>query len=130
MCDEFCITCKIEISTDSSAAKGIMTRRGCGKVKHIQAKQLWIQEHAINGDVTVFKILVMIILETREIATQTRQITIAPTGLKTSDHNRNANNIVVAEVIFEIMIVMIITRTIVILHTIMMLCQVNLSCKT
>ena len=32
------------ILTDSSAAKGIVSRVGCGKVKHLEARQLWVQE--------------------------------------------------------------------------------------
>ena len=56
MCHDIGIECSIEVFTDSSAAKGIMTRRGCGKIKHIQAKQLWIQEYVISGDVKVFKV--------------------------------------------------------------------------
>jgi hypothetical protein len=32
------------VLTDSSAANGIVHRLGCGKVKHLEARQLWIQE--------------------------------------------------------------------------------------
>ena len=32
------------IKTDSSAAKGICTRQGTGKMKHLEVKQLWVQE--------------------------------------------------------------------------------------
>ena len=56
MCEDVGIVCSIIVKTDSSAAKGIMTRRGCGKIKHIAAKQLWIQENVINGDVVVQKV--------------------------------------------------------------------------
>jgi hypothetical protein len=35
---------EVSIMTDSSAAKGIVSRIGCGKVKHLEARQLWIQE--------------------------------------------------------------------------------------
>ena len=56
MCEDIGLVRGIVVLTDSSAAKGIMTRRGCGKVKHISAKQLWIQEHVINGDVVVNKV--------------------------------------------------------------------------
>ena len=45
------ITC-----TDSSAAKGIQTRRGCGKVKHLEAKQLWCQHKVAQGEVKVKKV--------------------------------------------------------------------------
>ena len=42
--------------TDSSAAKGTMTRRGSGKLKHLTAKQLWIQEAIRNYDIDVLKV--------------------------------------------------------------------------
>ena len=34
----------IIISTDASAAKGIASRRGFGKIKHTELIQLWMQE--------------------------------------------------------------------------------------
>jgi len=34
--------------TDSSAANGILHRRGCGKLKHLEARQLWSQELVMN----------------------------------------------------------------------------------
>ena len=46
----------ITICTDSSADKGILTRRGCGKIKHLCAKQLWVQEYVIRGEIVVVKI--------------------------------------------------------------------------
>ena len=33
-----------EVHTDSSAATGIVHRTGCGKIKHLEARQLWVQE--------------------------------------------------------------------------------------
>ena len=30
--------------TDSSAAKGIASRKGVGKVKHLSLKELWVQD--------------------------------------------------------------------------------------
>ena len=47
---------KIEIFTDSSASKGIVQREGCGKVKHLEARQLWIQGHVASKEVEVIKI--------------------------------------------------------------------------
>ena len=35
---------EIKVQTDSSAAKGTLTRRGSGKIKHLTTKQLWVQE--------------------------------------------------------------------------------------
>ena len=46
----------IKLKTDASAAKGIATRRGLGKVRHIEVSQLWLQEKVQRGDVEVVKI--------------------------------------------------------------------------
>ena len=36
--------CKVRLSEDSSAAKGIADRTGLGKVRHIEVNQLWLYE--------------------------------------------------------------------------------------
>ena len=41
---------------DSSAAHGIVQRRGVGKVKHLQTQQLWVQEVASEGRLHYSKI--------------------------------------------------------------------------
>ena len=46
----------LEMFTDSSAAKGVVTRAGSGKLKHLCCKQLWIQEFVAEGRVTVNKV--------------------------------------------------------------------------
>ena len=46
----------IVLQTDSSAAKGTLTRRGSGKVKHLTTKQLWVQEAIRTYKVKVEKI--------------------------------------------------------------------------
>ena len=46
----------IKINGDSSAVKGILARRGCGKVKHLKLKQLWLQEQVRSGKVEIHKI--------------------------------------------------------------------------
>lgn len=56
MCYDAGLNCGIEVKTDRSAAKGILTRRVCGKVKHLEAKQLWFQERVINGEMKTSKI--------------------------------------------------------------------------
>ena len=38
------VNMSITILTDASAAKGIASRRGLGKVRHIEVNQLWVQE--------------------------------------------------------------------------------------
>ena len=47
---------RMHISTDSSAAKGICSRRGLGKVRHIDVHQLWIQERVQKGDIVIKKV--------------------------------------------------------------------------
>ena len=39
----------IEMRSDASAAIGIASRRGVGKVRHIEVCQLWLQQRVING---------------------------------------------------------------------------------
>lgn len=47
---------EISLCTDSSAAKGIGSRRGLGKVRHIELNELWLQELVANGRVSLFKV--------------------------------------------------------------------------
>ena len=42
--------------TDSSASNGILHREGCGKVKHLEARQLWLQGHVEDKKIDVQKI--------------------------------------------------------------------------
>ena len=44
------------VHTDSSAARAIALRKGCGKVKHIRTQQLWIQEAAASGTLSFMKV--------------------------------------------------------------------------
>ena len=46
----------ITIQTDASAAKGIASRRGLGRVRHIEVNQLWVQEKVSTGEIIVQKI--------------------------------------------------------------------------
>ena len=41
---------------DSSAARGILNRVGLGRIKHLDVKQLWVQEHTNSGDVCVHRV--------------------------------------------------------------------------
>jgi hypothetical protein len=47
---------KLVIFTDSVAAKGIVMRRGAGRVKHLSVKQLWVQEVVRDRDVGICKV--------------------------------------------------------------------------
>ena len=48
LCD-VCVNSDIEVKTDASAAVGIASRRGLGRVRHIEVAQLWTQEKVANG---------------------------------------------------------------------------------
>ena len=45
-----------EILSDSSAAKGTVSRRGLGKTRHVQTRYLWIQERLARKEILVTKI--------------------------------------------------------------------------
>ena len=47
---------RISVSTDASAAQGVASRRGLGKVKNIELNQLWVQDRVCRGDVKIRKI--------------------------------------------------------------------------
>ena len=56
MCSDMGVDFKVHISTDASAAKGIAMRIGLGKVRHLETTQLWLQEKAADGTITIAKI--------------------------------------------------------------------------
>ena len=41
------------VLTDSAAARGIVRRTGSGRVKHLEARWLWLQDRVRSGDVRV-----------------------------------------------------------------------------
>ena len=47
---------EVKVATDSSAANGIVHRRGAGKVKHLEVRQLWVQDHVEKGEIICSKI--------------------------------------------------------------------------
>ena len=46
----------LEIKTDASAAVGVVQRQGAGKVKHLEVKQLWVQEQESLKNLVMTKI--------------------------------------------------------------------------
>ena len=46
----------IKMFGDSSSMKGTLSRKGSGKVKHLETRQLWLQEHAASGNVVLVKV--------------------------------------------------------------------------
>ena len=53
---DFGISVKINLEVDASAAIGIMQRRGLGKLRHICANDLWMQEKVKNKEFNIIKI--------------------------------------------------------------------------
>ena len=46
----------IQITVDASAAIGIASRRGLGKIRHLEVSQLWLQQKVANGDLKLVKV--------------------------------------------------------------------------
>ena len=47
---------KVQINTDSSTGKSIASRRGAGKIRHLDTRELWIQERVARGDIVIEKV--------------------------------------------------------------------------
>ena len=50
------VTCTVVLNTDASAAIGIASCRGLGKVRHIEVSQLWLQQRVASADLRVQKV--------------------------------------------------------------------------
>jgi hypothetical protein len=46
----------VVVKTDASAAKGIASRKGLGKVRHIDVSQLWLQDRVSKGEIVIEKV--------------------------------------------------------------------------
>ena len=44
------------MKTDASVAKGIASRNGIGKVRHIEVCQLWLQDKVRLGEIVIVKV--------------------------------------------------------------------------
>ena len=47
---------ELDIETDSSAAKGVASRRGVGKIRHLHTPLLWLQGRVQRKELKVWKI--------------------------------------------------------------------------
>ena len=47
---------KLKLKSDASAAIGIASRRGLGKIRHLEVSQLWLQQKVANGDLELIKV--------------------------------------------------------------------------
>ena len=54
--DFCCINTNLTSCSDATAAIAIASRRGLGKVRHVEVCQLWLQEKVKNGIVNVVKV--------------------------------------------------------------------------
>ena len=46
----------LRVNTDSNAAKSIASRRGCGKVRHLEVRELWLQDRVAKGELEIRKV--------------------------------------------------------------------------
>ena len=56
MLKDFGLEMTLEVQTDSSAAKGIASRRGVGRVRHLHTGLLWVQQRVQSGEIKIVKI--------------------------------------------------------------------------
>ena len=54
---DFGKTCNLRLTTDSSVAKGILSRRGIGRMRHLHTAALWVQGIIAKGEVKAVKVL-------------------------------------------------------------------------
>ena len=48
---------EIHLHTDSTAAKGIVGRKGLGKLRHLEVQYLWLQDHVAKKNFVIHKVL-------------------------------------------------------------------------
>ncbi len=46
----------LKIKADASAAKGIATRKGLGKLRHLEVNLLWLQDKVSKGEIEIEKV--------------------------------------------------------------------------
>ncbi len=56
MANELGVSIRVNVKTDASAAKGIASRKGLGKVRHIDVSQLWLQDKVSKGEIVIEKV--------------------------------------------------------------------------
>ena len=50
---EWGLSMSLESLCDSSAARGVLNRTGCGRIRHLELKHLWVQDLVQRGQVRV-----------------------------------------------------------------------------
>ncbi len=46
---------EVQVNTDVSAAKSIVSRRGAGLVRHMEVRELWIQDRVAKSELTIVR---------------------------------------------------------------------------
>ncbi len=47
---------EVQVNTDSSAAKSIASRRGAGRVRRIEVREMWVQDRVNKGELRIVKV--------------------------------------------------------------------------
>ncbi len=50
------MTVEVQANTDSSAAKSITSRKGSGRVRHVEVRDMWVQERVARGELKIVKV--------------------------------------------------------------------------
>jgi hypothetical protein len=91
----------VHLGTDSSAAKSFVSRRGLGKMRHLEIRDLWLQKEVLEGKVLVSNVrgaenpadLMIKLLSVRDILSRVegmnlrsdlREVTLQAVGAKVS----------------------------------------------
>ncbi len=53
MCKVMGLEVEVQVNTDSSAARSISSRRGAGRVRHVEVRKSWALERARRGEFPV-----------------------------------------------------------------------------
>ena len=56
MLRELGLSKEVWLRTDSSAAKGFSSQRGLGRMRHLEVKELWLQEAVCRGRLRLCKV--------------------------------------------------------------------------
>ena len=56
MLEELGVPVEVVLATDSSAAKSLGSRRGTGKIRHLETKWLWLQAEVAEGRIKLEKV--------------------------------------------------------------------------
>ncbi len=47
---------EVQVNTDSSAARSISSRKGVGRVRRVEVRELWVQEKVRRGELSIIKV--------------------------------------------------------------------------